>query len=185
MKTFGKLAAIWLTLVAVSVIGRLWQPAYGVSPLTGVAIVAGTVFPNPLVAATVPLAGLGISNLVLPGYGTTTGGFALAAVVALAFASQVLLGRLARGHRGGLVLAALAGSLLFFLMTNFAFWLVFTDMYPRTAAGLVSCYVAALPFVRWAPLGDVVWTVVLGEIASRCGAVPGTAPVSSRSAAPA
>jgi hypothetical protein len=33
MSKFGKLSAIWFALVAVSVIGRLWQPAYGVTPL--------------------------------------------------------------------------------------------------------------------------------------------------------
>ena len=104
MSKFGKPAAIWIALVAVAVCGRWLQPAYGVSPLTGVAIVAGTVFTNPLVAATVPLAGLGISNLDLPGYGSSFSGWALATVVAVAFAWQVVLGRLARGRRGGAVL---------------------------------------------------------------------------------
>ena len=105
MSKFGKPAAIWIALVAVAVCGRWLQPAYGVSPLTGVAIVAGTVFPNPLVAATVPLAALGISNLDLPGYGSSFSGWALATVVAVAFAWQVVLGRLARGRRGGDVLS--------------------------------------------------------------------------------
>ena len=181
MSKFGKLAGIWFALVAVSVIGRLWQPAYGVTPLAGAAIAAGTAFPSPLVAATVPLAALAISNLVLPGYEADFGGWALAAVVAASLAWPVVLGRLARGRRGGLVLAALASSLVFFLATNFACWWL-SDMYPHTPAGLLACYVAGLPFHRWMPLGDVVWTLALTEVLARSGLVAGIAPLSSRTA---
>lgn len=178
----------WLALVAVSVAGRYYKPAYGVTPLAGAAIVAGAVFPNPLVAASVPVAALAVSNIGQPGYGTSIGGVVTAAVVYAALAWPVLLGPLARRHRGTLVMAALASSLVFYLTTNFAVW-CFSDTYPRTPAGLLACYVAALPFYRWTPLGDVVWTLVLAEAAARLGVLRGgigaAAPVSSGSAAAA
>lgn len=41
--------------------------------------------------------------------------------------------------------AALASATGFFLISNFGVWLG-TGMYPHTFSGLVSCYVAALPF---------------------------------------
>jgi hypothetical protein len=41
--------------------------------------------------------------------------------------------------------AVVAGSLQFFLITNFA-WLVPSRTYPHTLGGLVSCYIAAIPF---------------------------------------
>lgn len=46
------------------------------------------------------------------------------------------------------------GSLVFFFLTNFAMW---TDsgLYPQTGAGLVACYVAAIPFLKWQILGDL------------------------------
>ena len=59
------------------------------------------------------------------------------------FVVTVFLGFLVR-HRltpltvGG---AALMGSVLFFIVTNFGVWLV-SNLYPKTLAGLVSCYVA-------------------------------------------
>ena len=34
-------------------------------------------------------------------------------------------------------------------------------MYPHTAAGLVECFVAALPFYRWMAVGDLAWTVAI------------------------
>jgi hypothetical protein len=184
MSKFGKLSAIWFALVAVSVIGRLWQPAYGVTPLVGAAIAAGAAFSNPLLAATVPLSALGITNLVLPGYGAAFGGWALAAVVAAALTWPVVLGRLSRGRRGMFVLSALASSLVFFLTTNFACWWL-SDMYPHTPAGLLACFVAGLPFHRWMPLGDVAWTLVITAVLARCGVGVGMAPVSSQPAAAA
>lgn len=183
-----QMAMTWVALVAVSVAGRQFRPTYGVTPLAGAAIVAGAVFPNPLVAATVPVTALAVSNVFQPGYGTSIGSIVTAAVVYAALAWPVLLGSLASRRRGMLVMAALASSLVFYLTTNFAVW-CFSDVYERTPAGLLACYVAALPFYRWMPVGDVVWTLVLAEAAARCGVLRGgivpAAPVSSGSAAAA
>ena len=43
--------------------------------------------------------------------------------------------------------ATLAGSLLFFVVTNFAVWAT-GRLYPLTGSGLAACYVAAIPFFR-------------------------------------
>lgn len=153
-----RLAAIlWLALVVVGVAGRCWQPGWNVTPMAGVGLAAGVVFANPLLAATVPAATLAISNLWLPSYGSGV----MAMVVFAATLWPVLLGPLVRrGQVSALVGGALAHSLVFYLSTNLAHWLL-TDDYPRTAAGLVACYMAALPFYRWMPVGDVVWTLVI------------------------
>lgn len=164
-------ALVWSALVAVAVLGRLWQPTWqgeplwNVTPMAAVALAAGTVFGSPLVAASVPLAALAISNLVLPAYGSV----AMAAVVYAAMAWPVVLGPLVRraSGRGSLARAAtlaggsLASSLVFFLTTNLACWVLDDGLYPRTAAGLAACYTAALPFYRWMPVGDLVWTAIL------------------------
>ena len=47
--------AIWVVLVAVGTLGRLWQPGWNITPMAGIALAAGAVFPHPLVAASVPL----------------------------------------------------------------------------------------------------------------------------------
>lgn len=56
--------------------------------------------------------------------------------------------------------AAAVSSLLFFLITNFAVWLTPGSMYPATWAGLVDCYIMALPFFRNTILGDMCYTAV-------------------------
>jgi len=158
---FATLCGVWFVLVAVSVAGRLWQPAFNVTPLAGAALAAGAVFPNALVAASVPVVALSISNLVLPGYGTSVEGLVMAAVIYAAFAWPVLLGGLVRkGRLLAIVGGALASSLVFFLVTNFAHWCLGND-YPHTAAGLLACYTAGLPFYRWMPVGDLVWSLAL------------------------
>ena len=164
---FATLCGVWFVLVAVSVAGRLWQPAFNVTPLAGAAIAAGAVFPNPLVAVTVPLAALSISNLALPGYGSSAGSVMMAAVIYAALAWPVLLGGMVRNGRllsiaGGV----LASSLVFFLSTNFAHWCLSND-YPHTVAGLLACYTAGLPFYRWMPVGDVAWSLAfMGGLAA-------------------
>jgi hypothetical protein len=152
------LVAAWVALVAIGAVGRLWQPGWNVTPMAGVALAAGAIFPHPLLAASVPLASLALSNLVMPGYGSLV----MAAVIYAATAWPVLLGsRLVPGKAWQAVIgSALASSLVFYITTNLAHWWLTND-YPHTLAGLAACYVAALPFYRWMPVGDVAWSVAL------------------------
>ena len=56
--------------------------------------------------------------------------------------------------------AALASSISFFLVSNFAVWACW-DMYPKTFAGLMTSYTLALPFFRHALEGDLLFTSVM------------------------
>ncbi len=53
--------------------------------------------------------------------------------------------------------AALASSVSFFVVSNFAVWACW-DMYPKTFAGLMTCYAAGLPFFRRGIAGDLFYT---------------------------
>ena len=54
------------------------------------------------------------------------------------------------------------GSLQFFLLTNLGVWLVGDGhLYPRTPAGLMACYVAALPFFGRTLAADLGYATVL------------------------
>lgn len=56
--------------------------------------------------------------------------------------------------------SAVAGSVSFFLLSNFAVWAAW-NMYPRTTGGLLACYEAGLPFFRSAVAGDLLFTAVM------------------------
>ncbi len=79
---------------------------------------------------------------------------------------------------GMFVPAIIAYSLLFFVVTNLAVW-AFSGMYPLTAAGLATCYAAALPFLPQTVIGDLFWAAVLfGGAALRPARTPARPPLS-------
>jgi hypothetical protein len=82
-------------------------------------------------------------------------------VIYACFMIEVAFGRLLRGRRsawwvGG---AAVLGATQFYLLTNFAVWVGGDGaLYPKTAAGLLECYVAGLPFYRNMLLGNLLYS---------------------------
>jgi hypothetical protein len=56
--------------------------------------------------------------------------------------------------------ATFLGALQFFLITNFGVW-AFLSSYSRTAAGLVACYLAGVPFFWNTLAGDAVYATLL------------------------
>lgn len=79
------------------------------------------------------------------------------------YAGMLWLGTALRANAGVLRImgSALAGSVAFFLVSNFAVWAAWKDMYPMTFAGLMTCYDAGLPFFRRAVEGDLLFTAVM------------------------
>jgi len=77
------------------------------------------------------------------------------------FAAIGTIGIWLKTHRSfqNVVLAALGSSILFFLVTNFGVW-AFGTLYQKTLAGLLTCYVAAIPFFRNSLAGDLFYTGV-------------------------
>ena len=122
-------------------------------------------FADKRAAFLVPLTAMFLGDLVL-------GLHALIPVIYGCFALIVCLGFWLRKQRsaGRIIVAALASSVLFFVITNFAFW-ASTSLYPKTVAGLAECYVAAIPFFRNALAGDPFFTTVLfgGLALAECG----------------
>jgi hypothetical protein len=55
---------------------------------------------------------------------------------------------------------AAAGSTLFFFITNTAVWL-WGGIYPRTSAGLATCFFAGLPFWRNSAIADIYGVAIL------------------------
>ncbi len=78
------------------------------------------------------------------------------------YASMLWLGTSLKQNAGALRIlgSALAGSVSFFLLSNFAVWAAW-NMYPRTVAGLLTCYDAGLPFFRHGVVGDLLFTGVM------------------------
>ncbi len=57
--------------------------------------------------------------------------------------------------------AALASSVSFFLISNFAVWAAWPAMYPRSFNGLIMSYAAGLPFFRGTVESDLFFSVAM------------------------
>jgi len=56
--------------------------------------------------------------------------------------------------------ASLTSSVSFFVVSNFGTW-AFQNMYPKTLAGLMTCYTMGLPFFRRGLEGDLLFTAAM------------------------
>lgn len=78
------------------------------------------------------------------------------------YAAIVLLGSTFLCDKSGfwrVVGAALGSSVSFFLISNFAAWAVWTDMYPRGFNGLMMSYTAGIPFFRGTVESDLFFSL--------------------------
>ncbi|HEY8593493.1 MAG TPA: DUF6580 family putative transport protein [Sphingomicrobium sp.] len=125
------------------------------TPIGAMALFSGAYLGRRALAFLAPLGALLLSDLVLGFYAGMT-------VVYLATALAVLVGWSLANRQSALRIggAALASSVLFFVITNFAMWLN-SGFYPRTAAGLAECYVAAIPFFQNSLAGDLFYSALL------------------------
>jgi hypothetical protein len=110
----------------------------------------------------IPVLLLAASDLVLTKfvYGYA---YSLDHLVTIAWYAAVLfMGTLLRENARPLRIAgaALAMSVGFFLVSNFAVWLVWS-MYPHSLNGLAACYAAAVPFFRKQIVSDLLFTAVM------------------------
>jgi hypothetical protein len=142
---------------------RLVPHPWNVAPISAMALCGG-MYLGKRYALILPLAAMFLSDIVL-GFTNVT------PFVYACFIVAGLMGLWLRNHKqlGWVAGATLAGSVLFYLVTNFAHWAL-TGMYPKTAAGLWQCYVAALPFFGGTLAGDALFVagfVAAMELASR------------------
>ncbi len=143
------------TLIATAAAARLAPHPPNVTPIAAIALFGGACLGGRVQAFLMPLAALFLSDLVIGLHGQMP-------MVYGSFALIVTLGFWLRGRRRALPVACatILGSVIFFVATNFGVW-AFGSLYPRTAGGLLACYVAAVPFFGGTLLGDILYSAAL------------------------
>jgi hypothetical protein len=119
------------------------------------ALFGGAYFTNKKLAFAVPLIAMFLTDLILGFHSTIV-------AVYLAFALMVVIGMtiIRKKKVSNIILASVVASVLFFIITNFAFWITGV-LYPVTFAGLAECYIAALPFFGYNLLGNLFYAGVM------------------------
>ena len=147
-------------LIALAVVWRVFTHSQNIlpnfAPLGAIALFGG-VYLKKKWAVFIPLTAMAIGDYFIGYYSLAVmlsvySSFALIAVIGFYLKKNKTLLRIAG--------ATLAGSLLFFMITNFAVWAAMS-MYAKTFAGLIQCYVMALPFFRYTLAGDVFFVTAL------------------------
>jgi hypothetical protein len=157
-KRFFVILGITLSAAAM----RLVPHPPNMTPIAAMALFGGAYFANKRTAFLIPLAAMYLSDLALGLFVYDFGFFhGFMPFVYASFMMTVCLGFLVRRRLTPLMVggAALTGSILFFIVTNFGVWLV-SNLYPKTLAGLAGCYVAAIPFFRNSLAGDAIYALL-------------------------
>lgn len=147
--------AVLTGMILSAAASRLLPHPPNFTPIAAMALFAGAHFSSRRAAFLVPFIAMLLTDMIL-------GWHSLVPVVYGCFALIVCLGFNLRRNKSVSSIAAttLAGSVLFFVVTNLAVW-AFNGLYPMTLGGLGACYVAAIPFFGGTLAGDAVYVGVL------------------------
>ncbi|NJC25327.1 DUF6580 family putative transport protein [Neolewinella antarctica] len=165
-----------IVLIVVAAAARLLPHPPNFVPTGAMAIFGAAALPKRWLMFLVPLVAFYVSDLALNNlvYAEYFEGlyFGISPFVYLGLGLMILVGAgLLRNQTfswlriGG---AAVGATLVFFLVSNFGVW-VGGLMYPKTAAGLLSAYVAGLPFLLNSLLANLVFSGALFGVSKAVG----------------
>lgn len=151
----------WHTLLILSLIGgamiwRMTPHTPNIAPVAAAALLAGAYLSRAW-AVLLPVIIMAASDSVIGFYD-----WRIMVAVYASFVLTVGIGMWLREKRTarGIVMASVAGSILFYLVTNAAVW-KFSGMYQPTLDGLLLSYNLALPFFRNTLFGDLAFSAGL------------------------
>lgn len=147
------------SFILLCVVFRLLPHPANFAPVGAVAVFAGRTLP-PRRALLLVLAAMFAGDLALAWIHGRAAFDAVTPFVYAGFLGQAWLGKALRARPGGAVAAALAGSLLFFTVSNLGVWAA-SGLYSRDGAGLGACFIAAWPFLGATAASDLIWTLLL------------------------
>lgn len=155
--------AVFILLAALS---RLLPHPPNVTPIGGMALFGAAYFAKRHLAIIVPLIALWISDLILNNvvYAAYFEGFSwfgipvvYLSIIAIALMGTKLLQKIKISN---LLIASLAASTIFFLITNLGSWWM-DPIYTKDIVGIFTAYTAGLPFFLNTIAGDLFFTAVL------------------------
>ena len=148
---------LFVAFIALAALMRLIPHPYNFAPIGAMAIFAGFFGRKSSMALLAPFAALLLSDMIL-GFHEQMLAVYLAFLGVIAVARVMGAGRFQWAKLG---MASVTGSVVFFVISNFVIWIsqpFYTQpMYSISVAGLVQCFVAALPFFHWTLAGDLIY----------------------------
>lgn len=167
MKRKSNLIAVSLLIIAAA-LTRLMPHWPNFTPIAAMGLLAGATVKDKKLAYIIPLAALFLSDVCLQVFTAIplpwkfVGFYSWGQLFTYgAFIIIVFMGTFIHKIRfRSVVASSVLASVVFFLITNFSVWLL-GDMYPKSGGGLVSCYVAGIPFFGNTVIGDLFYCGML------------------------
>jgi len=154
--------------VLIAALSRIIRVSPNFAPIGALALFGAAYFSRKSLALIVPLISLWISDLVLnntvysshvghivwftDGFYWVYGSFILISLTGFLLLKKV--------KPLNMISANLLAAILFFVVTNFGAWAGST-IYPQTFSGLMTCYVAGIPFFWNTLAGDLFYSAIL------------------------
>ncbi len=144
-----------LIMIVLAAVLRIVPHPWNFTPIGAMALFSGAVVRDRRIAFLFPVLTLVAGDIFI-------GSSKLELLVYASFLVNVVIGVCLRRRRtaGRIGVATLLGAIQFFLVTNFGVWL-FLNSYPKTAAGLLSCYAAGVPLFWNTLAGDALFATLL------------------------
>ena len=149
---------IAFALMLIASMSRLLPHPYNFTPIAAITIFSSTYF-DKKISIIVALFSMLISDYFLGFYSGMEwiyGSMIIGTFLGYSLKNDVSIRKI------GMVV--LANSFSFYLITNFGVWLN-SLMYEKSISGLITCYVAAIPFYRNSLAGDVFYTFSIFGVA--------------------
>lgn len=153
-------------LIIVAALSRVFMYPHNFSPIIGMAIFAGAVIKDRRLAFALPLLAMFLSDVLFEvfniapgfwGWGQLVGYGILALITLIAFSMKKVTVLKVAGY-------SIGSSLLFFLLSNSAFF-VFDNpiyhLYAQNFNGYIATLVAGIPFLKTSLVADLVYSGVL------------------------
>lgn len=156
-------------LILLAVISRLIPHEYNLSPFGAIGLFGAAWFTKKWQAFVIPMAATFLSDLYLNNvvYKSMNPEFTIFYQGAywqyLAYITIIAVGFLLLRNKVNVprvFAGAISATIIFFIISNFGVWASGT-MYPKTFAGLMTCYEMAVPFIKGTLIGDLVYSGVL------------------------
>ena len=172
MKNSNSYPGLWLVALFVIAAALLrvifsYIPALAnFSPVAAMALFGGYYFRNKRLAFSVMILIMFLSDVALEIAFRLNlrefGGFhAVMPYVYIGFIAVVVIGGLLKNTKPlTLIGGSLLSSFIFFLVSNFGVWMT-GNIYPLSFEGLTTCYIAAIPFLRYTIVGDLFFVGVM------------------------
>jgi uncharacterized protein DUF6580 len=143
-----------LALIALAAILRIAPHPWNFTPIGAMALFSGAILKDRRLAFLFPLFALFAGDVFV-------GFYKIIPIIYASFLVNVGIGLWLREGRTitRISLATLLGAIQFFLVSNFAVW-AFEGSYPHTAPGLVTCYLAGIPYFWNTLAGDALYSTL-------------------------